>query len=558
MAGAGKKTFVAGEVLTAAQVNDYLMDQAVMRFSGSAARAASLTPTEGMVTYLDDVNQMEFYDGSDWVRLEVNSDDLRNLITASAELLVGIAAGSIVALPPGEEGQVLTINPSSSTGLAWIAPSGAGAQAVATVSASNTNTALSSSLSAGFYKISTNVSTTWNSTQFRFVDTAGNFYGADLTAGNGTFTIPVNVASVNITTGTFPIRVIVEELSTITTNLIPAPVVTDFEWTVVNGGSASITPQPAAASFGAFQLTTGSFSAIAPAAASAVSACIAGGVGAIGSEYPMAIVAQDAATGLWSTAPTASTAKYPFAVFTGNGTMDPIPWATTLETWVIAGGGGGGGGTVIIGPTTSRAFGGGGGAGGASLFSLAASTSYSVTIGAGGAAGPGTANGTAGNPTTVGSASVAGGGYGGGATASPRTAAAGGPGGSGGGAGAATTQSPFSPPANVSSGAAGGAGIAGQGFDGATTPTGPGLSNIGGGGGGVSAAGGSPILANGGAASLVWGYSFAAGGKGGEVNVGSAAAGTGGGGSGQGHSAPGGTTYPSTSGGAGLVLIRAV
>ena len=67
MAGAGKRTFIPGEVLTAAQVNYYLMDQAVMRFSGSAARAASITaPSEGMVTYLDDSNVLEYYDGSAW------------------------------------------------------------------------------------------------------------------------------------------------------------------------------------------------------------------------------------------------------------------------------------------------------------------------------------------------------------------------------------------------------------------------------------------------------------------------------------------------------------
>ena len=33
MAGAGAKLFVSGDVLTAAQVNTYLMDQAVMRFA---------------------------------------------------------------------------------------------------------------------------------------------------------------------------------------------------------------------------------------------------------------------------------------------------------------------------------------------------------------------------------------------------------------------------------------------------------------------------------------------------------------------------------------------
>jgi hypothetical protein len=67
MAGAGKKTFVAGTVLTASDVNSYLMDQAVMRFSSSAVRASELpTPSEGMMSYLDDTNQVEVYDGAAW------------------------------------------------------------------------------------------------------------------------------------------------------------------------------------------------------------------------------------------------------------------------------------------------------------------------------------------------------------------------------------------------------------------------------------------------------------------------------------------------------------
>ena len=41
MAGAGAKLFVSGDVLTAAQVNTYLMDQAVMVFASAAARDAA-------------------------------------------------------------------------------------------------------------------------------------------------------------------------------------------------------------------------------------------------------------------------------------------------------------------------------------------------------------------------------------------------------------------------------------------------------------------------------------------------------------------------------------
>ena len=57
-----KKTFTAGEVLAAADVNTYLMDQAVMTFAGSAARGSAIgTATEGMVSYLTDTNKIEVF-----------------------------------------------------------------------------------------------------------------------------------------------------------------------------------------------------------------------------------------------------------------------------------------------------------------------------------------------------------------------------------------------------------------------------------------------------------------------------------------------------------------
>jgi len=57
MAGLGYKAFTAGAVLTAAQVQGYLQDQAVMTFASSAARSAAITsPSQGMTTYLTDSN----------------------------------------------------------------------------------------------------------------------------------------------------------------------------------------------------------------------------------------------------------------------------------------------------------------------------------------------------------------------------------------------------------------------------------------------------------------------------------------------------------------------
>lgn len=69
MAGAGWKVFSAGAVLTAAEVNTYLMDQSVQVYAGTAARGSALgtAVAEGMTTYRTDANVVEVYDGSNWV-----------------------------------------------------------------------------------------------------------------------------------------------------------------------------------------------------------------------------------------------------------------------------------------------------------------------------------------------------------------------------------------------------------------------------------------------------------------------------------------------------------
>lgn len=63
MAGLGRRTFAAGEVLTASNVMGYLQDQAVMNFAGTAARGSAIgsAVSEGMVSYLQDTNSVEVY-----------------------------------------------------------------------------------------------------------------------------------------------------------------------------------------------------------------------------------------------------------------------------------------------------------------------------------------------------------------------------------------------------------------------------------------------------------------------------------------------------------------
>ena len=61
------KVFTNGSVLQASEINDNLMRQSVMVFSNAAARTAAITsPIEGMVSYLEDVDRYDHYNGTSW------------------------------------------------------------------------------------------------------------------------------------------------------------------------------------------------------------------------------------------------------------------------------------------------------------------------------------------------------------------------------------------------------------------------------------------------------------------------------------------------------------
>jgi hypothetical protein len=62
------RIFAAGEVLSAANVNDYLAEQAIATFAGTAARSSAIaSPSEGQFAYLQDTDQLSYYTGSAWV-----------------------------------------------------------------------------------------------------------------------------------------------------------------------------------------------------------------------------------------------------------------------------------------------------------------------------------------------------------------------------------------------------------------------------------------------------------------------------------------------------------
>lgn len=66
------KTFTAGSVALASDINTYLMNQSVMVFTNSTTRDATLTaPTEGMVAYLTASDHYTIYNGTAWVIFDI-------------------------------------------------------------------------------------------------------------------------------------------------------------------------------------------------------------------------------------------------------------------------------------------------------------------------------------------------------------------------------------------------------------------------------------------------------------------------------------------------------
>jgi hypothetical protein len=118
-AGLGFKDFQTGEVLTAADVDGYLM-QGIWVFDDAAARDAAVTsPEEGNACYLKDTNEVLTYSGSVWVAVGGGSPlttkgDLYGFSTVDARI------------PIGANDTVLTADSGETLGLKWAAPAAGG------------------------------------------------------------------------------------------------------------------------------------------------------------------------------------------------------------------------------------------------------------------------------------------------------------------------------------------------------------------------------------------------------------------------------------------------
>jgi hypothetical protein len=148
-AGLGFKTFNTGDILSASDVNGYLM-QGVLVFASTAARDAAITaPAEGQFAFTKDTNSLFYYDGAAWVASGATGDiegvtagtgisgggtsgtvtitnSMATAIDAKGDLIVGTGADTFSKLTAGTNGYVLTADSAEATGLKWAAAAGGG------------------------------------------------------------------------------------------------------------------------------------------------------------------------------------------------------------------------------------------------------------------------------------------------------------------------------------------------------------------------------------------------------------------------------------------------
>lgn len=124
-AGLGFKNFSTGDVLTAADVNGYLM-QGVWVFADAAARSAAVTsPQEGNMSYLKSTDSLEYYSGSAWVAA---AGSLSSPLTTKGDLWTYTTTNARLGV--GNNGDSLVADSTQTTGLRWQPTFAAGKNAI--------------------------------------------------------------------------------------------------------------------------------------------------------------------------------------------------------------------------------------------------------------------------------------------------------------------------------------------------------------------------------------------------------------------------------------------
>jgi hypothetical protein len=129
-AGLGFKDFVTGEVLTAADVDGYLM-QGIWVFDDAAARDAAVTsPQEGNCCYLKDTDAVQTYSGTAWVGFDDSNAIQNSIVDAKGDIVAASGNDTPARLAVGNDGETLVADSSTSTGLRYQATNAAGKNAI--------------------------------------------------------------------------------------------------------------------------------------------------------------------------------------------------------------------------------------------------------------------------------------------------------------------------------------------------------------------------------------------------------------------------------------------
>lgn len=100
------KDFTVGQVLTSAEVDEFLMRQTVMVFDNAAQRGSALgtAVVEGMVTYRKDGDIVEQYNGTTWSAVGVDSFTTTG---TAGNLLISNGTAGVAWFANGDKGQAI-------------------------------------------------------------------------------------------------------------------------------------------------------------------------------------------------------------------------------------------------------------------------------------------------------------------------------------------------------------------------------------------------------------------------------------------------------------------
>ena len=118
-AGLGFKDFTTGEVLTAADVDGYLM-QGVLVFADAAARDAAITsPQEGQCCYLKDTDAVQTYSGTAWVGFDDSNAIQNAIVDAKGDIVAASGNDTPARLAVGSNGDTLVADSAATVGLSY-------------------------------------------------------------------------------------------------------------------------------------------------------------------------------------------------------------------------------------------------------------------------------------------------------------------------------------------------------------------------------------------------------------------------------------------------------